>query len=131
MRSDAMDEVVIMSGDQQALMSLTVAFQGTPYEITSVEPVRTMRTATRLAARGPAAMIISLDGTENVAEIRALLATSPQTRFVFLVSQMPPGRRSAGRDASGSVILGCREAIVIVATLVALLSNDRARGGVA
>ncbi len=127
-----MSEVVIISGDQQALMSLTVAFQGTPYEITSVEPVRTMRTATRLAARRPAAMIVSLDGTENVAEMRALLATSPETRFVFLVQQMPP-RAALARvvNASGSVILGCRETpIVIVATLVALLTTDRARGGV-
>jgi len=128
-------EVVILSSDQAALMELTVAFQGAPYDITAVESVRTMPTATRLAQRHPAAMVVSLDGNENLTEIRALLLASPITRFLFLVPGMPPSAAlSRVVNASGASILAAAEAsIVVVATLVALLARDRSseHGGVA
>jgi hypothetical protein len=119
-------EVVIVAPTERALMQLTVAFRGTPYDVTAVEPVRLLRTAKRLAERHPAAMVVSLDGTENVADIRALLAASPATRFLFLAPQMPP-RAALSRvvHAFGGEILSADEApIVVVATLVALLAPD-------
>jgi hypothetical protein len=126
MKADVMNEVVILSRDEAALMELAVAFRGTPYEITAVEPARAMPAATRLARRRPAAMVVSLDGKENLAEIRALLSASPLTRFLFLVPGMPPSAAlSRVVNASGASILAAAEApIVVVATLVALLARD-------
>ena len=118
-------EVVIVAVAERALMQLTLAFRGTPYHVTAVEPVRLLRTAKRLAGRHPAAMVVSLDGSENVADIRALLSTSPATRFVFLAPEMPP-RAALSRIVkdSGAAIMSAAEApIVIVATTIALLSD--------
>lgn len=123
-------EVVIVAPPERALMELAVAFRGTPYEVTAVEPVRLLRTARRLAERHPAAMVVSLEGNENVAELRALLAASPGTRFLFLAPQMPP-RAALARavQASGAAILSAREApIVIVATTIALLAMGGSSG---
>jgi len=119
-------EVVIVGSSEPALMSLALAFQGTPYEITVAEQKRAIRAAKRIAMRQPAAMVVSLDGNENVAEFRELLAASPRTRFLFLQLEMPP-RAALSRivNTFGAAILSAREApIVVVATLIGLLSID-------
>jgi hypothetical protein len=62
--------------------------------------------------------------------VRALLSASPETRFVFIVPQMPP-RAPLARVARehGGVILSRRDAsIVVVATLVASLAETPAAG---
>lgn len=118
-------EVAIVGSSEAALMNLALAFQGTPYEITAAEQRRAIGAAMRAAMRHPAAMVVSLDGRENVAEIRELLSASPRTRFLFLLPQMPP-RAALCRivNTFGSAILSAGEApIVVVATLIALLSG--------
>lgn len=126
-----MSEVVIVDGDDRALYKLAIAFRGTPYEITAVEPVRTIRTAMRLAQRSPAAMVVSLKEAENIAEIRALLEASTRTRVLFLVPSMPPSAalsRIVHTYRAG--ILSCDEApIVIVASLIALMADDQSLEG--
>ena len=70
------------------------------------------------------AMIVSLDGNENVAEIRGLTRSAPETKFLFLVPHMPP-RAAMARiiNQHGSAILAQAEPpVVIVGTLVALLA---------
>jgi hypothetical protein len=126
MNTNLTREVVIVGSSEPALMNLALAFRGTPYEITAAEQTRAIRAAMRFAMRHPAAMVVSLDGKENVAEIRELLSASPRTRFLFLLPQMPP-RAALSRivNTCGAVILSADESpIVVVATLIALLSGD-------
>jgi len=126
-----MSEVVIVDGDDRALFRLATAFQGTPYQITAVEPARTIRTAMRLAQRSPAAMVVSLEGTENIAEIRALFEASTRTRFLLLVPSMPPSAAlSRIVHTCGAGILSSHDApIVIVASLIALMAGDQSSEG--
>jgi hypothetical protein len=124
--TDLLDEIVVVHTDQRALMDLTAALAGMRYKVVAIDAMRAIRTAERVAARQPVAMILSLDGKENVAEIRALTETAPETKFLFLVPQMPP-RAAVARivNAHGSAILGHDEpAIVVVGTLVALLTGQ-------
>ncbi len=120
----ASSEVLIVARED-ALIQLTLAFRGTPYDVTAVEPVSLLRGARRVAERHPAAMVVALDGSENVSDIRALLAASPDTCFVLLVPEMPP-RAAMARLAKmfRAAILSAREPpIVVVATMIALLSS--------
>lgn len=110
-------------------MSLTVALGEMRYRVTLAESRSVMSTASRLAGMEPAAMIVSLEGKENVAEIRDLLAVSGRTKFVFLVPAMPPPAALARIvNAHGSTIV-CRDEapVVIVSTLAALLAGHGIR----
>ena len=126
---DFSDEVVIVHTNPRAMMSLSAALAGMRYKVTAVDARRAIDAAEPLARRGPLAIIVSLDGSENVVEIRSLLMAAPDTRFLFLASQMPP-RAPMARilNAQGATILHQNEApVVIVSTLVALLSGERPR----
>lgn len=124
------EEIVVVHSDYSGLMKLTVALGEMRYRVTSAESKTALRTARRMTAIDPAAMIIALDGTENVAEIRELLAMSGRTKFVFLADAMPPHAALARVvNGHGSTIISRDEApVVIVSTLVALLASydDRA-----
>ena len=130
-RPDFSDEVVIVHTDPRAMMRLTAALAGMGYKVTAVDAVRPIDTARSVGLRGPLAIIVSLDGSENVVDIRSLLAAAPQTRFLFLAPQMPP-RAAVARilNAHAAAILHQDEApVVAVSTLVALLRRqpDEAR----
>jgi hypothetical protein len=118
------DEIVVVHTDQQALMDLTAALAGMRYKVVAIDTIRAIRSAERVAERQPMAMIVSLEGTENVAEIRALIRSAPDTKFLFLVPHMPP-RAAMARivNEHGSAILAQDEPpVVVVGTLVALLT---------
>ena len=122
------DEVVIVHTDALAMMRLTAALAGMHYKVTAVDARRAIERAQWVVERqgDPLAMILSLDGSENVVEIRGLLTSAPRTRFLFLAPQMPP-RAPVARivNAHGAAILSRDEApVVIVSTLVALLSRQ-------
>ncbi len=119
------DQIVIVHGDYHALMELTVALSEMRYRVTSAESRTALDTARQLARIDPAAMVVALDGSENVAEMRALLSIGRWTKFVFLVPEMPPHAALARVvNAHGSAILWKEESpVVIAATLVALLAQ--------
>jgi hypothetical protein len=122
------DEIVIVHTDQRVLMDLTAALAGMRYKVVAIDAVRSIRTAQRVAVRRPVAMIVELDGKENVAEIRVLTESAPETKFLFLVPDMPP-RAAMARiiNEHGSAILAQDEpAVVVVGTLVALLTAHSA-----
>jgi hypothetical protein len=119
------DEVIIIESDRRDLMELVVAFRGTPYRVTAVESVAPLRAAREMAPRSAAALIIKLDGKENVVEVRGLIESCTGTRLLFLVPDMPPSAAIARMvRASGGALLAASEAgIVIVATLIGMLSD--------
>jgi hypothetical protein len=122
------DEVLIIDTDIRRLMQLVVAFRGTPYSVSAVESIRSVGTAARMAARDPDALVVRLDGRENVVEIRTLLESCPGTRLLFLVPEMPPSAAVARvvRSCGGAILAASESAIVVVATVVSLLTRERA-----
>jgi len=113
--------VILVGEDYEILMELAVGLRGTPYAVTVSESARPLARASQLVTHWPKAMLVMLDGLENVVDVRALLSSSPETRFVFIVPQMPP-RAPLARlvREHGGVILSRGDApIVVVATLVA------------
>jgi CheY-like chemotaxis protein len=122
--------VILVGDDYEILMELAVGLRGTPYAVTVAESARPLARALQLVAHWPRAMLVMLDGLETVVDVRALLLSSPETRFVFVVQQMPP-RATLARVVRehGGMILSRRDApIVVVATLVALLAETPAAG---
>jgi hypothetical protein len=124
------DNVILVGEDYGALMELAVGLRGMPYTVMVAQSARPLARASQLVAHWPKAMMVMLDGLENVVDVRTLLSSSPETRFVFIVPQMPP-RAPLARVVRehGGVILSRGDApIVVVATLVASLAETPAAG---
>ena len=122
--------VILVGDDYEILMELAIGLRSTPYSVTVAESARPLARALQLVAHWPKAMLVMLEGMENAVDVRALLSSSPETRFVLVVPQMPP-RAPLARVVReyGGVILSQRDApIVVVATLVALLARTPAVG---
>ena len=123
---DLSGEVVVVHTDPREMMKLTAALAGMRYKVTAVDARRAIDSAQSIAPRRALAMIVALDGSENVVEMRALLAAAPSTRVLFLTPQMPP-RAPIARilNTHGATMLHEAEPpVVIVSTLVALLSRQ-------
>ena len=122
--------VILVGEDYEVLMELAVGLRGTPYAVTVAESARPLARALQLVAHWPRAMLVMLDGSENVVDVRALLSSSPETRFVFVVHQMPPRAPLARvvREHGGVVLSRGDAPIVVVATLVAMLAETPAAG---
>jgi hypothetical protein len=122
---------VILVGDEyETLMELAVGLRGMPYTVTVVQSERPLARALEPVAHWPEAMLVTLDGLENVVDVRALLSRSPETRFVFIIPQMPPRAPLARvvREHGGVILSRGEASIVVVATFVALLAEAPAVG---
>jgi len=117
--------VILVGDDSAILMDLAVGLRGTPHTVTVAESSHPLARALQLAAHRPTAMLVALDGLENVVEVRVLLSSSPETRFVFIVPRMPPRAPLARvvREHGGAIMSGADAPVVIMATLVALLAE--------
>ncbi len=119
-------EVVIVQTDPAAMMRLSAALASMRYKVTAIDALRAIDAARSFAEGGALSMIVALDGSENVLEIRSLLGAATGTHFLFLAPEMPP-RAPVARilNAYGAAILHHDEApVVVVSTLVALLSRE-------
>jgi hypothetical protein len=122
---------VILVGDEyETLMELAVGLRGMPYTVTVVQSERPLARALEPVAHWPEAMLVTLDGLENVVDVRALLSRAPETRFVFIIPQMPPRAPLARvvREHGGVILSRGEASIVVVATFVALLAEAPAVG---
>ncbi len=119
--------IVLVGPALSPLMRLTLPFSEMRYGVTTIEAERPLRTARRWLRTMPAAMIVVIEGDENVADVRALLEASADARCLFLIPELPPRAALARIVAThGGAIVGSEEsAAVIAGTLVALLA-DRA-----
>jgi len=122
--------VILVGDDYGILMELAVGLRGTPHTVTVAQSARPLARALQLVAHWPKAMLVTLDGLENVVDVRTLLSSSPETRFVFVVPEMPPRHPLARvvRDYGGVVLSRGDAPIVVVATLVASLAETPAAG---
>ena len=117
-------EVILVGDDYETLMRLAVALHGTPDTLTVAESARPLERALELARLRPRAMLVTLDGTENVVDVRSLLSTSPETGFVLVVPEMPVRAPLARvvKEHEGLLVSRRDAPIVVVATLLALLA---------
>jgi hypothetical protein len=122
--------VILVGEDYELLMELAVGLRGTPCTVTVAESERPLARALQLVGYWPKAMLVMLDGLETVVDVRALLSGSPETRFVFIVPQMPPRASLARvvREHGGAILSRGDAPIVVAATLVALLAETPAAG---
>jgi CheY-like chemotaxis protein len=122
--------LILVGDDYEILMELAVGLRSTPYSVTVAESERPLARALQLVAHWPKAMLVMLDGLENVVEVRALLSSSPDTKFVLVVPEMPPHATLARvvREYGGVILSRSDAPIVVVATLVALLARTPAAG---
>jgi hypothetical protein len=122
--------LILVGDDCGILMELAVGLRGTAHTVTVAQSARPLARALQLVAHWPTAMVVTLDGLENVVDVRALLSSSPETRFVFIVPQMPPRAPLARvvREHGGAIVSRGDAPVVVVATLVALLAEAPAVG---
>ena len=120
--------VILVGNDYEMLLQLAIGLHGTPDTVTVAESARPLARALQLVTQRPKAMLVTLDGLENVVDVRALLSRSPETRFMFIVPQMPL-RHPLTRvvvEHGGAILSRKDELVVVVATLVALLAKTPA-----
>jgi hypothetical protein len=124
------DNVILVGDNYELLMELAVGLRGTSYTVTVAESERPLARASQLVAHWPKAMLVMLDGLETVVDVRAFLSISPETRFMFIVPQMPPGAWLARvvREYGGAIVSRSDAPIVVVAALVALLAETPTAG---
>lgn len=118
------DKVVVVGQDVAALMGVAVALRGIPVTIVHAES-NSLAHAAQAMRHEPAAMLVMLDGDENVVTLRAVLSASPVTRFVFAARQLPLRSTLARiiREHGGIVLSVDESAVVLAATLISVLAS--------
>ncbi len=116
---------VLVGSDIPALMQVAVELRGMPVTIvdSGAHPLAHALGAVR---QQPAALLVLLNGDENVVSLRTILAAAPATRFVFVAREMPL-RSTLSRIVHeyGGVVVSARERpIVIAATVISILAQQ-------
>jgi hypothetical protein len=117
--------VCLVDDDHARAMTLAMRLAATRYPVTIADTaLGVLRSATRCAARQPAAIVYAMTGLENVVEMRSLLEASAATRFVLLVPEFPPSAALARIvNAHGGLLLWAEESpLVVASTLVVMLA---------
>jgi hypothetical protein len=72
----------------------------------------------------PQAVVVCLDGSENVADVRSLMGAHPGAAFLFLSEASPPRSSMAHaiRACGGQVLSRQENSIIIAAMLIAMLA---------
>jgi hypothetical protein len=122
------NDLVLIGGDLDRLVGFSLAIGARTYEVTIVHSDDPLVDALNHPG-APAAMLVSLAGQENVADIRALLSV-PTTRFLLLTPARPPSAALARIvRAHGDVLLPVDEPdVVVIATLIAVNARRRSAG---
>ncbi len=116
------DTILLVGSSFDRMISLSVALQGKSYDVAVVHaPGNALERAAACALR-PQAMLVTLDGTENVVDVRALMSRLPQTRVLVLTPDCPPSAALARivRSHGGAILSADDADIVVVATLIAM-----------
>ncbi len=121
------DKVTLVGRNYIALMDVAVALRGLPVTIVHAES-NPLAHALQAASRHPAAMLVMLDGDENVVTLRTVLAAAADTRFVFVPRQMPLRSTLARiiREHGGIVLSADESAVVLAASVISVLARTGA-----
>ena len=124
-RSALLDQIVVVHSDYAELMKLTAAFGEMRYRVTSSHATRALRRALQLAALGPRALVVSLDGTETVTDVREMVAAAAPAPALLLSPRMPPRPAMARivNEHGGAILARDEAAVVVVSTFVSLVAQ--------
>jgi hypothetical protein len=64
--------VILVGDDYEMLLQLAIGLHGTPDTVTVAESARPLARALQLVVHRPRAMLVTLDGTESVVDVRGL-----------------------------------------------------------
>jgi hypothetical protein len=123
------DEIVLMGSDFGRMIELSAALHGKNYDVTIIHATTSNSVVEATASSiHPRAMLIGLNSSENVADVRALMSGKADTRFLFLTPERPPHAALARVVRSyGGAILSARDAnVVVISTLIAMSSRSSA-----
>jgi hypothetical protein len=116
---------VFLAGDDLSLLSrLTAALDPAAFEAYLLADGRAVRHLLHDEMPASELALFVLDGSENVAEVRSLMAAHRSTRFLFLTPEYPPSPALARVVAAnrGALLPKSEQPIVVAATLVAMLT---------
>jgi hypothetical protein len=116
------DEVVFIGSAFDRMLALSVALQGKNCDVTVIRARKTALGEAMACGLHPTAMLVTLDGTETVTEVRELMSALPETRILCVTPARPPSAALARIvRAHGGAILSADDAdVVVVATLIAM-----------
>lgn len=125
-----MRDIVVVDFEQGRLMELVVALRALRTGVTAIQA--TTRSAAREGCKHltlePLAMVVALQPTDTVVDVRELLAAGmPGRTPIVLVAPDHPPRAALVRLASeyGAAALPCDEAPVVVAATVVSMLHQR------
>jgi hypothetical protein len=124
-RPELSDQIVVVHNDYAELMKLTVALGAMRYRVTSAHATHALRRAVQLARLRPRALVVSLDGTETVTDVRELVETAAPAPALLLSPRMPPRPAMARivNEQGGAILARGESALVVVSTLVSPLAQ--------
>jgi hypothetical protein len=119
------DELVLIGPDLPYLVELSILLRGLNRNLTIQDSAKPLAAALLRPFGEPQAAIVCLTGIENVADVRALLTSHPQTRFLFLSKAAPPRAPLAHaiHECGGQILPVSEPAIVVAATLISMIAR--------
>jgi len=120
--------ILLAGEDIAALAAVTTVIDPRSVSTHLVATPRALRDLASASLPRIHVVVLALDGSENIAEMRTILDTHPGSRFVFLTPEYPPAPAVARVCAQhGAVLFPCEEEpIVVGATIVAMLASHHA-----
>ncbi len=119
------DEVVLVGSGFDRMIALSVALQGKSFDVTVIHASSNAIGEAKASGLHPTALLVTLDGTENVADARALMSSLPDTHILFVTPERPPSAALARivRTYGGAILSADDADVVVVATLIAMTAN--------
>ena len=120
---------ILLAGEEiAALAAITAVLDPRSIATHLLETPRALRYLARAPLPRVDVVVLALDGSENIAEMRTILETHAGVRFVFLAAHYPPSPAVARVCAQHSAVVFLREedAIVVGVTIVAILAARHA-----
>ncbi len=118
--------LVLVSRSYERLTSLSLRLSGPEHNVTLIHAKDVLSEASACPVE-PNAMLVELQGTENVVALRALLERFETARILFTVPDIPASAAVARlvRSHRGA-LLSCEEPdIVTTATLISMAAQGR------
>jgi hypothetical protein len=121
------NHVQIVGESLSKISGLAFLFNTSEFAVTVSETASPFDYLLTALPRRPEALIVSLTGRENIADLLSLHAGYPESAFVFLARQFPPSAAAARVVArhGGAILRETESPLVIAATMVMLLSQRR------
>ena len=123
--------ILLLGDDLPFLTELSIELRSMSRSVVITAAPDAVRRAGQGGFGAPAAAVVSLDGRENIGDMRGLMEKYPGTTFLFLSRTAPP-RASIARAVhrgGGEIIPRAESRLVIAATMVAMMAPSHRTAG--